>query len=106
MSEHCSSCNEETNPLSDEEVYAQLENLAEWTYDPEEKMITRYIQFKGFTKTMKFINSVAEIAKAEKHHPDVSFGYNYAAVSFQTHSAKGVTRNDLICARMVSKLLA
>jgi 4a-hydroxytetrahydrobiopterin dehydratase len=53
---------------------------------------------------MAFVNAQAWIAHAEDHHPDAAFGYNHCTLRFCTHSAGGVTLNDLICAAKVDAL--
>ena len=103
--EHCSSCNSNMTTYTEEEIAAELDHLPEWSYDKEKNTINRSIEFKGFAKTMGFVNAIAWIAQQEKHHPDVSFGYNYVNISFQTHEAGGITDNDLICARQINELL-
>ena len=54
---------------------------------------------------MFFINALAHMADQQGHHPDVSFGYNYARITYTTHEANGLTRNDFICARQADELL-
>ena len=44
-------------------------------------------------------------AEAANHHPDIAFGWGHASVAFTTHSAKGVTLNDLIMAARLNLAL-
>ena len=39
-----------------------------------------------------------DLAEAEGHHPDISFGWGYVTVSLQTKKIKGLHENDFIMA--------
>ena len=67
--------------------------------------ILKEVDFKGFYKTMGFVNAVAWIANQELHHPDLQVSYNKCIVTFTTHAVEGLTENDFICAAKVDKLL-
>ncbi len=53
---------------------------------------------------MDFVDEVANMARREDHHPEITFGYEQAKVSYTTHSAGGVSENDFICAAKVDQL--
>ncbi len=76
-----------------------------WLHQADGGLITRSFKFKNFSKTMFFVNAVANVADQQGHHPDVEFGYNYCRIKFTTHEAKGLTVNDFICAKKVDGLL-
>lgn len=103
--EHCSACEGYVEALSDETVERRLSELHNWEYDHDNKRLTRTVTFKGFNKTMSFVNAIAWIANVEKHHPDMEVSFNQCVVHFQTHAVNGVTENDLICAKKVDALL-
>jgi 4a-hydroxytetrahydrobiopterin dehydratase len=54
---------------------------------------------------MAFVNALAYIAHQEDHHPDLWVSYNRCEVAFNTHSAGGISVNDLICAAKLNRLL-
>lgn len=60
-------------------------------------IVRRYV-FADYHRTMAFVNAVADMANAEDHHPEMTVAYDHCTVLFATHSAGGVTDNDLICA--------
>lgn len=103
--EHCSACEGEVDLLSDQVIDKKLVDLDDWHYDADRKRLTKTVQFKGFNKTMSFVNAVAWIANVEKHHPDMEVSFNQCVIHFQTHAAGGVTDNDFICAKKVDALL-
>ena len=67
--------------------------------------IERRFKFKDFHHTMAFVNAVAWIAHREDHHPDLAVGYDHCGVTWSTHSAGGLTRNDYICAARTGALV-
>ena len=46
----------------------------------------------------------AELAEAEGHHPDITFGWGYAAVSLRTKKIKGLHENDFIMAAKLDRI--
>ena len=104
MKKHCTSCHKDAKTFSQSEIEQKLDQIDGWSYDAKRNSIYREFKFKGFARTIGFINAVAWISQRELHHPDISFGYNYATIHYQTHEAKGVTENDFICATQVNLL--
>jgi 4a-hydroxytetrahydrobiopterin dehydratase len=68
--------------------------------------ITKTYAFADFHETIAFVNALAWIANREDHHPDLAVSYNRCAVTWSTHDAGGVTRNDVVCAAKTDRLLA
>ena len=57
---------------------ALLRELGEgWELNEPCTEIARDFSFKGYYKTMAFVNAVAWIANRENHHPDLEVGYNH-----------------------------
>ena len=86
-----------------EEKLALLENG--WTIDEAGLNLMREFKFKGFAKTMYFVNAIAFLADKEGHHPDVTFGWGYCTVQFTTHAIGGLSENDFICAAKIDQLV-
>ncbi len=84
---------------------ALLKDLDGWTLSEDGKMISRRFEFRGFFRTMSFINAMAWVVNEQGHHPDFSVGYSYCEVGFTTHAIDGLSDNDFICAARVSALL-
>lgn len=95
-------CTPQREALTD--VATWLVQVPDWRADADAKLIGRRFGFANFYQTMAFVNAVAEIAHAQDHHPDMMVAYDAVTVSFTTHSAGGLTLNDVICAAQVSAL--
>jgi len=102
---HCVPCEGGVAPLNAEQVQTLIGQLHEWQVSEDHLEISRDVVFKGFYKTMAFVNAVAWIANAQMHHPDLEVGYNHCRVRFTTHAIGGLSENDFICAAKVDALL-
>ena len=103
---HCEPC-EGGQPTLDTEVIAgQMCCLDEgWSVDPAGTSISRDFRFKGFNRTMSFVNALAWIANREMHHPDLAVGYDHCCVTLTTHAIGGLSENDFIVAAKIDRLL-
>lgn len=102
----CEGCEGGIPPLSNDELQALLPEIPEWKITADGKYISRRFIFKGFYKTMAFVNAVAWIANNENHHPEMEIGFNYCVVKYMTHAVNGLTKNDFICAAKINALEA
>ncbi len=53
---------------------------------------------------MAFANGVGQLAEAQGHHPEISFGWGHATVTWRTKKIKGLHRNDFIMAAKTTAL--
>ena len=74
-------------------------------WEEKEGGIVKTFTFKNYYETMAFVNAVAFISHQEDHHPDIEVGYKTCKVRYFTHSIKGLSENDFICAAKVDALL-
>jgi 4a-hydroxytetrahydrobiopterin dehydratase len=89
--------------LSDAEIDELLEG-GEWRR--EEDSIVRDVECDGFTGAMALANRVAQAANAANHHPDILVhGYKHVRLTLSTHSAGGITENDVSLARTIDGLI-
>ena len=101
----CVPCEGGTAPLDGDRIAVLLPQIPGWQVNDAGTVIYRRFEFKGFYKTMAFINAMAWVANQENHHPDFEAGYNYCLVHFTTHAIDGLSENDFICAAKLNKLL-
>ena len=103
---HCVPCEGGIDPLDRTAAQALLAELHEvWSLNDDATEIRREFTFKGFYKTMGFVNAVAWIANGEGHHPDLEVGWGRCLVRYTTHAVNGLTENDFICAAKIDALL-
>lgn len=102
---HCVPCEGGVDAIEREAAEQMLGDVPGWELSDDGKMIRRRFEFKGFFRTVSFINAMAWVVNNENHHPDFSAGYNYCEVGFTTHAIDGLSENDFICAAKVNALV-
>jgi 4a-hydroxytetrahydrobiopterin dehydratase len=68
--------------------------------------IERGFRFKNFREALSCVQEVGELAEAEGHHPNISFGWGNATISLQTKKIKGLHENDFIMATKIDRIFA
>lgn len=68
--------------------------------------LEKTFRFRNFHETMSFANAVAYIAHQQDHHPSIELTFGRCKLTWNTHSAGGLSRNDFICAARVDQLKA
>jgi 4a-hydroxytetrahydrobiopterin dehydratase len=94
----CTPCRGGIPPLTVDEVAVFRKQVPDWSIHDEGRRIDRTYPFKNFAGAFAFVRKVAEMAEAEGHHPNISFGWGYATVSLQTKKIQGLHENDFIMA--------
>jgi 4a-hydroxytetrahydrobiopterin dehydratase len=88
-----------------EEAGRMIAKIPGWTLEEDATGIRREFRFRNFAEAMRFAIRVGELAESEGHHPDLSVGWGYCTVRFQTHAIRGLHENDFIMAAKVSRLV-
>ena len=102
----CEPCQGGTPVLDAATARQMMDQLTGWTLSDDGTAITRRFEFKGFAKAVEMANLAAWLGNKQGHHPDIAFGWGYCAVTFTTHEAGGLTRNDFVCAARLDALVA
>lgn len=89
-------------PIS--EIRTALDYLAGWTLSDDGRALERRFETKNFVRAQAIATLAGGVGEMANHHPDISYGWGYCHLRFSTHSAGGVTRNDLICAARLNIL--
>jgi len=88
--------------LNSQDIKDWMKKLPEW--ELEKKHIERLFEFDEFTQAIDFVNSVADIAEEEEHHPEMDIRYNKVRVQLSTHSQGGLTERDFEVAEKIDTL--
>jgi len=92
--------------LSREQAAVLLQQAPGWSINASATELDRLFKFKNYYETIAFVNAVTFIVHREDHHPDMEVGYNHCHIRFSTHSIKGLSENDFICAAKINALAA
>jgi 4a-hydroxytetrahydrobiopterin dehydratase len=89
--------------LTDEQVDAALPELNGWKRS--EGALRRSIKFPSFLDGIDAVRRVAEHAEAKDHHPDIDIRWRTVTFALVTHSAGGITQNDIDMARDIDGII-
>lgn len=98
----CIPCEAGTPPLEEEKINQLLKQISGW--ELKDGHLHKKFKFKDFAEAMKFINSVAEIAEEEGHHPDFCVHYSKVEIEMWTHAINGLSENDFILAAKIDRI--
>jgi 4a-hydroxytetrahydrobiopterin dehydratase len=102
----CTPCRGGIDPLTRQQAEFLQAQTPDWLLDDEARRIERTFRFQDFGRALGFVREIGELAEAEGHHPDISFGWGYATVALQTKKIKGLHENDFIMAAKIDHLFA
>ncbi len=104
LSKTCTPCRGGVPPLTKAEAEVYLEKAPGWTLADDGRRIERSFKFENFKEAMDFVAKIGKLSESEGHHPDISFGWGWARVSWQTKKIKGLHENDFIMAAKTNEL--
>ena len=88
--------------LSDDELAAALAELPGW--EVRDGWLRRTFNTPGWAHTLMLANTIAYLADAAYHHPDLKLGYAVCTVLLQTHAVKGLTKHDVELAKRITEI--
>src|ERR1700682_3870208 len=103
-SKTCTPCRGGVEPLTRAEAEGYLGRAARWALVDEGRRVERSFTFKNFKEALDFVARIGVLSENEGHHPDISFGWGHAKVSWQTKKIKGLHENDFIMAAKTNEL--
>lgn len=78
---------------------------SEWAIKDGNKLVKQF-NFKGFLKTMSFVNAVAWEANRQMHHPDMSVSFSSCIIHITTHDeGNQLTEKDFLLAQGIERLM-
>ena len=91
-SKTCTPCRGGVPPLTREQAEIFHVQAPEWQLPEEAHHIERSFRFRNFREALTFVQEIGELAEAEGHHPNISFGWGNVTVSLQTKKIHGLRR--------------
>ena len=90
--------------LDDEQINDALSGLTDWQRDGD--AIVRTAELPSFPAAIEVVRAVADIAEARNHHPDIDIRWRTLTFHCSTHSAGGITGQDIELAEQIDRVLA
>ena len=108
VQERCVACRKDSPRVTDAEIAELQPQIPAWTLLDREGVprLERSYRFKDFAQALAFTNKVGALAEEEGHHPAILTEYGKVAVSWWTHTIRGLHRNDFIMAAKTDQLAA
>ncbi len=89
--------------LTEQQIVEALKELPGWSYSSGS--IKKTYKTENYPSTMGFVTTIGGFCEKRNHHPDyVVMKYTEVEVSFSTHSAGGITQNDIDIAKDIEKI--
>ncbi len=101
----CRPCRGGLAPLTPAEVERLRAEIPGWLVSADGRHIARRVALRTYAEAFALVSRVSMVAEAENHHPDISFGWGYAAFSLTTHAIGGLHENDFVMAAKIDRLL-
>ena len=89
--------------LTNDQVDAALPDLDGW--ERSDGALRRSVKFPTFLDGIDAVRRVAEAAEQKDHHPDIDIRWRTVTFALVTHSAGGITDQDLQMAKTIDRLL-
>ena len=78
--------------------------LEEWSREGD--VLVRAIESATFALGIRLVDAVAVVADELDHHPDMDIRWTTVTFRLSTHSAGGITANDIELAKRIDALAA
>lgn len=105
-SKKCVPCSEGAPTMEMDEIEKFLKQVDKDWKAIGDLRIEREFEFRDFDKAMEFVNLVADIARAEDHHPNIYiYEFNRVRLELWTHKIGGLHENDFILASKIDDLI-
>src|SRR5262245_623795 len=87
--------------LTPQQIAERLTQLPGWSH--ADGVLRREYATDGWPTTLMLVNAIGFFAEAADHHPDLAVGWGRVGVTLSTHSAGGVTDQDVELARLIER---
>ena len=100
----CIPCREGAPRLALAEVRDYMKDAPGWEANEDATRITRTFTFADFANAQVLAKAIGALCEDEGHHAELTVGWGYCRVMFQTHKIRGLHENDFIMAAKVDRL--
>ena len=84
-----------------EDLIAAVEG---WELNNDATRVSRTFKLTNFPEAQALATRIGDLAESQFHHPEITFGWGYCRVEFQTRKIRGLHENDFIMAAKVNEL--
>jgi 4a-hydroxytetrahydrobiopterin dehydratase len=95
-----------TMKLNATQIQTHLSGLTGWKLEADAHAIVKTWTLPSFEAAVALFNQIAQLAKAQDHHPEVLSSCTHLQVRLWTHDVAGLTDKDFKLAHSVDTLFA
>ena len=100
----CVPCQGGVPPLNENEINNFIKELdVDWQVHENRELQKVYV-FKTYKGAMIFVNSVAELAERNNHHPDIYINWTNVEISITSHDMGGVSTRCVNLANQIDNI--
>lgn len=89
--------------LSDQNLHAAMADRPHW--EVRDSALERSVQAPSFLDGVNLVVQAARVAEERDHHPDIDIRWTTVTFRLSTHSAGGITSNDVELAGAIDALV-
>ncbi|AQQ67112.1 4a-hydroxytetrahydrobiopterin dehydratase [Microbulbifer agarilyticus] len=103
----CEACRADAPLVSDGELATLIREIPDWTPMTRDGVmqLERVFKFRNFKQALAFTNRVGAIAEEVGHHPALLTEWGKVTVTWWSHEAGGLHKNDFIMAARTDQQL-
>ncbi|MCQ3830888.1 4a-hydroxytetrahydrobiopterin dehydratase [Microbulbifer elongatus] len=103
----CEACRADAPLVSDEELATLIREIPDWSPMVRDGVmqLERVFKFRNFKQALAFTNRIGAIAEEVGHHPALLTEWGKVTVTWWSHEAGGLHKNDFIMAARTDKQL-
>ncbi|WP_231759944.1 4a-hydroxytetrahydrobiopterin dehydratase [Microbulbifer elongatus] len=103
----CEACRADAPLVTDEELATLIREIPDWSPMVRDGVmqLERVFKFRNFKQALAFTNRVGAIAEEVGHHPALLTEWGKVTVTWWSHEAGGLHKNDFIMAARTDKQL-
>ncbi|MCA0901130.1 4a-hydroxytetrahydrobiopterin dehydratase [Microbulbifer agarilyticus] len=103
----CEACRADAPLVSDDELATLIREIPDWTPMTRDGVmqLERVFKFRNFKQALAFTNRVGAIAEEVGHHPALLTEWGKVTVTWWSHEAGGLHKNDFIMAARTDQQL-
>ena len=101
---NCVPCQGGIPPLNKKQIESFQEHIdKDWVVNLDKELEKSY-EFKKYTEAIQFVNSIADLAENQGHHPFIHINYKKVVVIVFSHKIGGLHENDFLMAQKIDHL--
>ncbi|SFA64458.1 4a-hydroxytetrahydrobiopterin dehydratase [Metapseudomonas otitidis] len=103
---HCEACRAGAPLVSEDELATLIKEIPDWNIEVRDGImqLEKVFLFRTFRHALAFTNAVGAAAEEEGHHPGLLTEWGKVTVTWWSHEAKGLHRNDFIMAARTDRI--